>query len=214
MKLLFIGNSHTYYNAMPNTVRQLLAATGHKAHVTMLGAGGKSLVHHAADPTVLFNIRCGEYDAVIVQERAAGFESASFHDGAKALKELVDRVGSRFYLYMPWVGRDNRGAQGGMTESYHAFCRTNSCFFAPVGEVFSRLLLTEPTDVLYREDGNHATPIGSYAAALTIFYTITGRKRVLQVSEIDDPGVGVGFPAELCQKIHTEACHMARLFNG
>ncbi|MBQ3483205.1 MAG: hypothetical protein IJA78_03420 [Clostridia bacterium] len=214
MKLLFIGNSHTYYNAMPDTVHRLLEATGQKSHVTMLSAGGKSLTYHASDPAALFNIRCGKYDAVIAQDRASGFDAASFRDGAKALKELADKALSRFFLYMPWAARDNRAAQAPMTEAYHGFCRANGCSFAPAGEVFSRLLLTQSPDLLYREDGNHATPVGSYAAAVSIFYVITGRKRILRVEEIEDPGVRQGIPAELCQRIHTEACHMARLYNG
>ena len=46
-----------------------------------------------------------------------------------------------------------------MTDAYHAFCRANGCLFAPAGEVFTRILLHEPAETLYREDGNHATPV-------------------------------------------------------
>ena len=214
MKLLFIGNSHTYYNALPDTVHRLLEITGQKNHVTMLSVGGKSLTYHATSPAALFNIRCGGYDAVIAQDRATGFDPVAFREGAKALKDLAEKVGSRFFLYMPWATRDNRAAQAPMTEAYHSFCRTYGCAFAPAGEVFSRLLLTQPPEALYNDDGNHASPIGSYAAAVTIFYVITGRKRVLRVEELEDPGIKAGFPVELCQRIHTEACHMARLYNG
>ena len=62
--------------------------------------------------------------------------------------------------------------------------------------------------------GNHATPFGSYVAATTVFYTVTGRKRILKVEEIEDPGVKMGFSTELCQLVHTEACRTMRLFNG
>ena len=214
MKLLFIGNSHTYYNAMPQIVQELFAAVGQKVHVTMLTVGGKNLAYHAASHNALFNIRYGGYDAVIVQEKATGFEPGAFRDGAKLLKEMADAVGSAFYLYMPWAARDSRNLQNDMTDVYQQFCRANGCFFAPAGEVFGRLLLSQSADLLYREDGNHATPLGSYAAATTIFYTVTGRKRILKVTEIEDPGVKMGFPAELCQLVHTEACRTMRLFNG
>lgn len=214
MKLLFIGNSHTYYNSMPETVMRFLEATGQKVHVTMLAEGGKGLNYHASSPNTIFNIRCGKYDAVIAQDKATGFDPALFRDNAKILRDLTEKAGSQFYLYMPWTGRENRSAQRAMTEAYHSFCRSAGCVFAPAGEVFSRILLTEPADLLYKEDGNHATPLGSYLAAVSIFYTITGRKRIIQVGDLQDPGVAAGFPAELCQKIHTEACRMARLYNG
>ncbi len=214
MKLLFIGNSHTYYNSMPETVLRFLEATGQKAHVTMLTEGGKGLAYHASSPNTIFNIRCGKYDAIIAQEKSTGFDPISFRDSAKLLKEMAEKAGAQFFLYMPWAGRENRAAQRPMTEAYHHFCRSVGCSFAPAGEVFSRLLLTEPADALYREDGNHATPLGSYLAAVSIFYTITGRKRIIQVGDLQDPGVAAGFPPELCQKIHTEACRMTRLYNG
>lgn len=214
MKLLFIGNSHTYYNSMPETVKKLLEATNQKAHVSMLTQGGKNLVYHTSVPDVSFNIRAGEYDAVIAQDCASGFEAGAFREGAKALKEFTDRAGSKFFLFMPWARRDTRQAQRPMTDAYHSFCRSEGCLFAPVGEVFTRILMHERAELLYREDGNHATPVGSYVAAVTIFYTITGRKRIIDVTTIKDPGVAAGFPVELCQKIHTEACRMTRLYNG
>jgi hypothetical protein len=90
----------------------------------------------------------------------------------------------------------------------------NGCFFAPAGEVFGRLLLSRPAELLYREDGNHATPLGSYVAAVTIFYAVTGRKRVIPVDEERDPGIALGLSPALCRRIHTDACHMVRLYNG
>lgn len=214
MKLLFIGNSHTYYNAMPEMVLRLFEATGQKAHITMLAEGGKGLPFHVTAPNVPLNIRCGKYDVVIAQDRATGFDPIAFREGAAALKAMAEKAGSQFFLYMPWAGRDNRRAQGAMTDAYSSFCRDTNCRFAPAGEVFTRLLMTEPPTALYRDDGNHATPLGSYAAAVTVFYTVTGRKRILNVQELQDPGVAAGIPAEMCQRIHTEACRTARLYNG
>lgn len=214
MKLLFIGNSHTYYNAMPDIVRRLLEATGVKTHVTMLAEGGKNLAYHTTTHNAAFNIRYGGYDMVIAQDKAVGFDPVAFRTAAKALKESCDKAEVPLYFYMPWTARDNRAQQVAMTDAYSEFCRANACFFAPVGEVFTRLLLTEAPDVLYREDGSHATPFGSYVAAVTVFYTVTGRKRIIKVQDIEDPGVAMGFPAELCQRVHTEACRTMRLFNG
>ncbi len=214
MKLLFIGNSHTYYNAMPEIVRQLFEAMGQRVHITVLAEGGKNLAFHVNSPNAMLNIRYGAYDAVIAQDKAAGFEEISFRTAAAALREQAEKVGSAFYLYMPWTARDNRASQSAMTDVYQSFCRANKCFFAPAGEVFGRMLLTEPAENLYREDGNHATPFGSYVAAVTVFYTLTGRKRIIKVAEIEDPGKQMGFSEELCQRVHTEACRTMRLFNG
>lgn len=214
MKLLFIGNSHTYYNAMPETVLYLLEATGQKTHVSVLTEGGRSLAQHAMSPATALNIRCGKYDLVIAQDKSSGFDPITFKDGAKAIKEMADHANTPLVLYMPWTGRAKRIHQPTMTEAYQQFCKANGCLLAPVGEVFSRLLTSNGPDLLYHEDGNHASPLGSYLAAVTIFYTITGRKRIINVEDMKDPGIAAGFPSELCQRIHTEACRMSRLYNG
>lgn len=214
MKILFIGNSHTYYNDMAHTVQRLFEAIGEKTHVTMLTRGGKPLTFHAQDPATPFNIRYGDYDVVIAQDRASSFDVPSFEEGAKALKDMADEANTRFMLYMPWALRDHRETQREMTEAYLSFCRRENCRFAPAGEVFTKLLATEPLDALYREDGNHATPLGSYAAAVTIFYTLTGRKRTINPEKINDPGISDGFDPALCAAVHAAACHVARLYNG
>lgn len=214
MKLLFIGNSHTYFNDVAGTVLRLLAATGEKSHVTMLARGGKAFSFHTSDPGVSFNLRYGGYDCVIAQDRGSSFDAEAFEAGATALKKMAEASNARFMLFMPWPLRDNRAVQHDMTEGYLSFCRRERCRFAPAGEVFNRLLSTLSLDDLYREDGCHATPLGGYAAAVTIFYTVTDRKRTIDPTKIDDPGIADGISPELCRKIHTEACYISRLYNG
>ena len=76
MHVLFIGNSHTYYNSMPAIFADLYEATGEKMRVTMLAEGGKTLAYHAKTPNAAFNIRYGKYDIVILQDLVTGFDEA------------------------------------------------------------------------------------------------------------------------------------------
>ena len=215
MKLLFIGNSHTYYNDTAALVQQLLAATGTTAHVTMLTRGGKSLAFHKTEPATRFNILYGGYDVVIAQDIGSSFDPAIFTEGATAIKEMAENAGARFMLYMPWANRNKREQQPIMTESYLTFSKEQGCSFAPGGEIFTRLLSdgTLTLDELYNADTIHATPLGSYAAAVTIFYTLTGRKRTLDPVKLNDPGIKAGYDPALCRRIHTEACFVSRLYN-
>ena len=44
MKILFIGNSHTFMNDMPQLVKEMIiSATGEECEVFMLAYGGRSL---------------------------------------------------------------------------------------------------------------------------------------------------------------------------
>jgi len=46
MKVLFIGNSHTYFNDMPALFRAVCGQHGIDVHVTMLTKGGMGLDYH------------------------------------------------------------------------------------------------------------------------------------------------------------------------
>ena len=73
LNILFIGNSHTYYNDMPFLVCQCAEEAGFDCRVAMLAHGGWHLAQHAEEQEVRFNILYGRYDYVILQEHAHPF---------------------------------------------------------------------------------------------------------------------------------------------
>ncbi len=48
--VLFIGNSHTYYNDMPLMVKRRAEDDGYACRVAMIAHGGWYLAQHAAEP--------------------------------------------------------------------------------------------------------------------------------------------------------------------
>ena len=62
MKVLFIGNSHTYYNDMPHLFAEIAAYNGVELEVTMLTKGGMGFDYHVKEQQVRFNILYGKYD--------------------------------------------------------------------------------------------------------------------------------------------------------
>ena len=73
MRILFIGNSHTYFNDMPALVAKMAQEEGEKCEVTMIAHGGWFLEQHAKEEEVRFNILYGNYDYVVLQEHAHPF---------------------------------------------------------------------------------------------------------------------------------------------
>ena len=66
--------------------------------------------------------------------------------------------------------------QPAMTSAYRKAARQLNCGVALAGEHWHCLLREHPALSFYRDDGNHATPLGSYLATLTIFHAITGQR--------------------------------------
>ena len=217
MKILFIGNSHTYYNALPQMVKEMLEYTGVRTHVTMSTEGGKGLIYHCNREDVNFNIRYGDYDAVVLQDKASHFNAEDFMEGARILMKnsLADAPAHRI-LYMIWARRDEKEKQTYITDSYAALGAEIGADIAPAGEVWHQLLRETPEleEQLYRPDGNHATPLGSYLAATALFYAITGRQRPIVLKEGAEPSTRLQIDLELARRIHKVACAMTKNFRA
>ena len=74
LNILFIGNSHTYFNDMPLMVQRRVEEDGHNCRVVMIAHGGWYLAQHVEEPDVRFNIKFGHYDYVVLQEHSHPFD--------------------------------------------------------------------------------------------------------------------------------------------
>lgn len=217
MKILFIGNSHTYYNELPQIVKELLEYTGVKTHVTMSTEGGKGLIYHCNREDVNFNIRHGDYDVVVLQDKASNFNPEDYKEGGRILmRNSLASSPARRVLYMVWARRMEKEKQEIITRAHTEFGQEIGAAVAPAGEVWHKMLRETPDleGQLYRPDGNHATPLGSYLAATTLFYTITGRQRPIVLKEGAQPSTRLEIDPELARRIHKEACAMVKKFRA
>ena len=215
MKILFIGNSHTYYNELPQIVKELLEYTGVKTHVTMSTEGGQGLIYHCNRQDVNFNIRHGGYDVVVLQDKASDFNPEEFKKGGYTLmKNSLGECPARRMLYMIWARRMEKEKQEIITRAYTELGHEIDAAVAPAGEVWHKILRQSPEmeSLLYHPDGNHATPLGSYLAATTLFYTITCRQRPIVLKEGAQPSTRMKIDPDIARLIHKEACAMAKKF--
>lgn len=195
-KVLFIGNSYTAVNDLPNWVRLVAESAGDTFEVVSIAPGGTTFSMHVNNPQVTSELASGNYDAVILQEQSqipsfpqSQVESQCFPyaealvDAARAGKSCIKVV-----FYMTW-GRENGDAQncaswppvckfGGMNEllrqRYVQMAKDNQCDVAPVGSVW-REVRNKSSIGLYQGDGSHPSTAGTHLAALTIFRALTGK---------------------------------------
>lgn len=214
IRILFVGNSHTYYNEMPLMVRDLFSKIGVTAEVTMQTRGGKNLIYHAQQRDVIFNILYGNFDYVILQEVASSFDPEDFREGLGSIAEqALSKTSAKPVLYMIWAHRDDKRRQTVITEEYADAAERLGALLAPAGEVWHKLLRGNKSLPFYHDDGNHATPIGSYLAACSVFYAITGRERPVKLEKGGEPESRLDLEEELCRRIHSEVCRAAKKYN-
>ena len=92
MKVLFIGNSHTYYNAMPLMVQSNANKAGYNCDVTRFTESAWALGDHMEDPDVSTAILEDGYDYVIgsVHSLKKGDRYYDVDHTEALLRELVD----------------------------------------------------------------------------------------------------------------------------
>ncbi len=173
LSILFIGNSHTYFNDMPLMVRRRAEDAGYDCRAVMIAHGGWFLAQHAEEPDVRFNILYGRYDYVVLQEHAHPFgPEEKFREAAVRLNGMIRKAGSVPILYETWARKAEPEAQTQMNEAHRRIAEEIGALLAPVGENWRSYQQSRPEIEVYAEDGAHASPAGSDFAAKHIWEII------------------------------------------
>jgi len=173
MKVLFIGNSHTYFNDMPAIFQEICENYEMEVHVTMLTKGGMGLDYHARQEQVRFNIRYGGYDVVVLQHTAHPMgDLDAMRVGAETLVGWIREAGSQPVFYQTWAKKGDEDFQPTMSGVYEQLGKALDVPVAPVGDVWQQMRREQPETELFWKDGEHASPEGSRLAAQVIFDTI------------------------------------------
>jgi hypothetical protein len=174
MRILFIGNSHTFYNAMPFQVRQILRGAGTPCEVQVVATGGMTLGWHAEQPATMSAIELGEFSHIVLQQKAHPF------DGAGALSVDLEKLApalqasrARVILFGAWPEKDRPENRKVLDGALCGAARGRGFGFAPVSSAWATIERERPEVELYDGDREHASPLGSYVTAC-VFARVLG----------------------------------------
>lgn len=176
LRVLFIGNSHTYFNDMP-IVFKTLAEAGQdiEVQVAMEAQGGLTYEWHLTQGAQLrFDLVHGNYDYVFLQQAAHSpcpSPTETLRDGKELIK-LVKLCGSTPVVTIPWAEKRFPEHQETMYNTFNKLGKDNGALRSPVGYVFERVLKERPDIDLYWYDGEHCSPYGTYVNALCAYSVI------------------------------------------
>ena len=196
-KVLFLGNSYTQYNNLPQLTADIAQSTNDVLVFDSNTPGGHRLSDHASNPNSLNKIAQGNWDFVVLQEQSQlpsfpiNQVNSQVFPYAQNLNNLIvtQNPCAETVFYMTW-GRQNGDSQNcavfpsvctyeGMDdllrERYMTMTVNNQAIVSPVGAVWRYLRTHSPALNLYVSDGSHPSLLGSYVAACT-FYTTLYRK--------------------------------------
>jgi hypothetical protein len=187
LKVLFIGNSHTMVNDVPELFARLAKQSGIQVEKQMIAEGGKTLEYHAGTEIVKENILHGGYDWIVLQHWAHPFNETyakSMGNGARQLFEMIGKTKSKAVFYKPWPRKlTEPGEYPLMSATYARLAEQYHANLANVGDVFEKYRAMYPGEIMYAADGEHASLLTSNIAAYVILRTITGKKPVCVTPE-------------------------------
>jgi hypothetical protein len=170
-RVLFVGNSWTYYHDMPQMVQRLAASDGGARPVLAVSytRPGWDLESASRDRRLVRLIEDASWDTVVLQEQTGRARSSVEERSRETdpyVRELQSRIqarGARTLLYMTWPYRDRSdlGSVLGLP-------------VAPVGTALSESYWRRSELVLWLEDG-HPNRAGSFLAAC-VFYAALARR--------------------------------------
>lgn len=177
MKVLFIGNSHTFYNDMPQIFKNICDEKGKDVEVAMQAFGGKTYGWHYGQMTELrFALMHGGFDYIIMQQAAHSpcpAKEETLADGGKII-ELARKCGVTPIQTMPWAEKRDPDHQKGMYDIYNTLSEMYGIKLAYAGNVFEDVFYNHPEIDMYWKDGEHASPYGSYTIAMSVYAAIFG----------------------------------------
>jgi len=183
-KILFVGNSYTYFWNLPQTVDLMIesdsVAIVDTDHST---AGGANWAQHWRGEKGLNTqerIRNGDYDAVILQNHSMSTIERvdSFQVFGKKLYDLAQSTGATIYLYETWARAWNPYMQETITKGYKKLAEKTGAQIVPVGTGWQRSRELRPELALYDSDGSHPNPIGTYLTACVFYAFLTGKSPI------------------------------------
>lgn len=190
-KILFIGNSYTYYHDMPDKLFYSKAKeAGRYFKVFTIVKGGYKLSQYV-DPENPYGILLREmirdehFDYIVLQDQSCNpiVNREDFLYGVSSLKELLSDHADHFVLYATW-GRKTGSPDleklqisslemtQKLAEAYDLAGEKFGMGVAHVGMVFAERSRQDPSVDLYDEDMTHPSLAGSMLAAETILAAI------------------------------------------
>ena len=218
--VLFIGNSYTAYNNLPQLTANVALSTGDTLIFDSNTPGGQTFQGHFTNSQTTSKIQAGGWDFVVLQEQSQlpAFPIQQVQNRVFPFAQKLDSMihaatpCAQTLFYMTW-GRKNGDASNcanwppvctytGMddllNERYRFMAEQNDAILSPVGAVWRYIRENYPTIELYSADGSHPSVAGTYAAACS-FYATLFRKNPEQIT------IAAGLTNEVATAIRTAA---------
>ncbi|MCB9331775.1 MAG: hypothetical protein H6574_11875 [Lewinellaceae bacterium] len=178
LRVLFVGNSFTYFWNLPQVVQAMATSQGKAIITRQSTAGGSSLEDHwngAKGLKTKALIEAGGWDYVVLQDHSQRPIDApeSFMEYGKKFGELIRSKGAEPLYFTTWAYASNPLMQPALTEGYAKLAGAMRADLIPVGPLWATVRQARPDLDLFFDD-KHPTAVGTYLIGLAFLKKLTG----------------------------------------
>lgn len=175
--VLYVGNSLTFVNDLPETVAGIMAMAGQEISYKAITRPDFALIDHLnGGSDAVSEIKRGGWDVVILQQGPSSLPESRdlLIQWTGAFDQIIRSVGARTALYMVWPSKDRFSFFEDVRLSYKLAADTVGGIFLPAGEAWLKAWADSAELPLYGPDDFHPSPLGTFLAALVIYERISG----------------------------------------
>jgi hypothetical protein len=177
LRILFIGNSLTYFHDLPATVQHLgRSDSSRTVVVSSVAFGGYSLEDHWNRGDAQQAIAGARWDLVVLQQGPSALPESrvSLIDYATRFAGEIRKAGGRPAMYMVWPELERETEWSAVSASYVAAAEAVDGLLLPAGEALRAVRADAPSVPLFESDGFHPSVAGTYGVALVIYARAAG----------------------------------------
>ncbi|NOS90284.1 MAG: SGNH/GDSL hydrolase family protein [Cyclobacteriaceae bacterium] len=171
LHILFVGNSLTYTNNLPELVSKEARTQRINLITEMLAFPNYALEDHWQDRELQRRIMNGKFDFVIVQQGPSSQSDGRemLLDFGARIKNLCDQHDSKLVFFMVWPARTNWNTFPGVIRNYTEAAMATKSILCPVGSEWKQYIESTADYSYYGPDQFHPSLKGSQNAAAMIF---------------------------------------------
>ncbi len=175
--VLFIGNSLTYTNDLPELVADLAASVGDTIRVSSVAQANFAVIDHALGLSNAVDvIKSQKWDMVVLQQgpTTVGVNRDTLIIATRLLDPIVKAQGGVTAQLMTWPQSSQPQLFPAVLASSLAAAKSvSNGVLIPAGEAWRTALEQNPSLPLYGGDGYHPGALGTYLTALVVYEKVT-----------------------------------------
>ena len=179
LNVLFVGNSYTYYENLPQIVSLISDESKTKIVTKKSTIGGSKLCEHWLGKRGLKTkelIKNGTFDIVVLQGHSMATinEPDSLVKYSKLFCDYIKEHHAKPYFYLTWAREKTPEMQDTITNGYANIAKTNNATLVPIGKAWALSQKLDSSIKLFTQDGSHPARLGTFLTACVFVKSILG----------------------------------------